>query len=119
MSDRLTCAAIGWHQEREYTPSSLGELLPNCEAKIMNDDGTTEVPQGERGEIWIRSPGVMKGYWRNEKATKETKTDDGWLKTGDICYVDRQGLFYIVDRKKVCGEPGTSLRDKYSYYSRS
>lgn len=67
----------------------------------MNDDGTAEVPQGERGEIWIRAPNVMKGYWRNKKATRETKTKDGWLKTGDICYVDGKGFFYIVDRKKV------------------
>jgi 4-coumarate--CoA ligase len=43
----------------------------------------------------------MKGYWRNPQATKETKTDDGWLKTGDIAYVDDQGKFYVVDRKKV------------------
>jgi len=99
--DRLTCAAVGWLQGEDYTPSSIGELLPNCEAKIMNDDGTAEVPRGERGEIWIRSPNVMKGYWRNEKATRETKTKDGWLKTGDICYVDEKEFFYIVDRKKV------------------
>ena len=85
----------------------------------MNDDGTAEVPQGERGEIWIRSPNVMKGYWRNEKATRETMTEDGWLKTGDICYVDEQGFFYIVDRKKVCGELTTLLRDQYLHHGRS
>ena len=67
----------------------------------MNDEATAEVPQGERGEIWVRGPNIMKGYWRNEKATKETLTADGWLMTGDICYVDKDGYFYIVDRKKV------------------
>lgn len=43
----------------------------------------------------------MKGYWGNPKATKETMTDDGWLKTGDICYIDEHGKFFVVDRKKV------------------
>ena len=67
----------------------------------MNDEATAEVSPGQRGEIWVRAPNVMKGYWRNEKATKETLTEDGWLMTGDICYMDKDGLFYIVDRKKV------------------
>lgn len=99
-----TCQALGWPPNADYSPNSsstVGELLPNCEAKIMNDQETAEVPRGERGEIWIRAPSVMKGYWRNPKATREILTEDGWLKTGDICYVDENGRFYIVDRKKV------------------
>ena len=67
----------------------------------MNEKGTAEVPRGERGEIWVRSPTVMKGYWRNEKATKETLTPDGWLKTGDIVHVAEDGQIYVVDRKKA------------------
>lgn len=43
----------------------------------------------------------MKGYWRKPEATKETKTEDGWLKTGDIAYVDEENKFFVVDRKKV------------------
>jgi 4-coumarate--CoA ligase len=97
----VTCAALGWDPGATYGASTVGGLLPNCEAKIMNDEGTAEVPKGERGEIWVRAPNVMKGYWRNKKATMETLTPDGWLKTGDICFVDEHGLFYIVDRKKV------------------
>ncbi len=84
-------------------PSSIGELLANCEAKLMNDAGTAEAPRGARGELWVRGPIVMKGYWRNEKATREVLTDDGWLVTGDICYLDQEGdTFHVVDRKKVC-----------------
>lgn len=67
----------------------------------MNDTGTAEVPRGTRGELWIRGPIVMKGYWRNEAATREALTSDGWLITGDICYVDHENHFHIVDRKKV------------------
>jgi 4-coumarate--CoA ligase len=97
----LTCSAIGWHPT-EYSDSfSVGELNANCEAKIMDDAGKNEVPQGERGEIWMRAPNVMKGYWNRPDATRETITPDGWLKTGDIAFVDKTGKFFIVDRKKV------------------
>ena len=104
IDNRLTCGGVAWDHETDYNPSTIGELMPNCEAKIMNDEGTAEVPLGERGEIWYRAPNVMRGYWRNEKATQETLTPDGWLKTGDIAYVDENGFFYIVDRKKVSWE---------------
>lgn len=49
----------------------------------------------------MRAQNVMKGYWHNPKATQETKTEDGWLRTGDIAYVDDQGKFHVVDRMKV------------------
>ena len=68
----------------------------------MAEDGVTELlERGQRGELWVRAPNVMKGYWRNPQATRETKTEDGWLKTGDIAYVDHQGKFHVVDRLKV------------------
>ncbi|KIX04740.1 uncharacterized protein Z518_05610 [Rhinocladiella mackenziei CBS 650.93] len=71
-----------------------GQLMPNCEAKLM--DG---VEEGRKGELWIRAPNIMNGYWRNPKSTEEVLTPDGWLKTGDIAYTD-QGKYYIVDRIK-------------------
>lgn len=67
----------------------------------MADDEATELGPKQRGEIWVRAPNIMKGYWRKPKATKETLTSDGWLKTGDIGFVDDSGMFFIVDRKKV------------------
>jgi long-subunit acyl-CoA synthetase (AMP-forming) len=72
----------------------------------MNEDGSAEVGPGERGEIWVRGPNVMKGYWGNAGATAETLTPDGWLKTGDVGHADARGNFYIVDRKKAW-PPGT------------
>lgn len=98
---RTTCAILGWDPTETSHTASVGELNPNCEAKIMADDGVTELGRNQRGELWVRGPNIMKGYWRNPQATKETKTEDGWLKTGDIAYVDDQGKFYVVDRKKV------------------
>jgi 4-coumarate--CoA ligase len=65
-------------------------------------DGVEVKERNSRGELWVRAPNVMKGYWRNEKATKETKTEDGWLLTGDIAFVDDDGKFHVVDRMKVC-----------------
>ena len=69
----------------------------------MTEDGSAEITERgptARGELWCYGPNIMKGYWRNPKATAETLTPDGWLKTGDIAYVDHDGKFFIVDRKK-------------------
>ena len=68
---------------------------------LMDEDGKEALQSGQRGEMWLRGPNRMKGYWGNPKATAETITKDGWLQTGDIAYRDSSGKFYIVDRKKV------------------
>lgn len=97
----VTCAATTFDPSKYSASFSVGELVPNCEAKIvLDDEGRVEAPQGERGEIWVRGPNVMKGYWNKPDATKETFGPDGWLKTGDVAYVDEEGHFFIVDRKK-------------------
>lgn len=98
---RTTCSLLGWDPTTKTHPASVGELNANCEAKIMADNDRTELGPNQRGELWVRGQNIMKGYWRNPAATKETKTGDGWLKTGDIAFVDDQGLFHVVDRKKV------------------
>ena len=74
-------------------------LFPNTEAKIVDDSGN-EVAAEQPGELLIKGPNVTLGYWRNEKATEEMMTSDGWLKTGDIG-VMKNDWFWIVDRKKV------------------
>ncbi|MCJ1381809.1 hypothetical protein MMC17_004920 [Xylographa soralifera] len=105
----LTCQTLGAAPVANYKSSTVGILLPNCEAQIVDDEGV-EVARGEPGELWIRSPTIMKGYWRNPKATSEIMAGDGWLKTGDVCYMDKDGLFYIVDRKKAqLGHPVKEL----------
>lgn len=72
------------------------------EYRLVDPETGKDAPRDGRGEVWAKGPNVMKGYWRNEKATKETLTEDGWLKTGDIGLVDKDGIFFIVDRMKVC-----------------
>jgi 4-coumarate--CoA ligase len=92
---------MAWHPLDRSNSACVGELVPNCEAKVIAEDEVTKLGRNQRGEIWVRGPNIMKGYWRNTKATKDTLTQDGWLKSGDIGYVDDQGKWYIVDRKKV------------------
>ncbi|KAL7413952.1 hypothetical protein BDY24DRAFT_414651 [Mrakia frigida] len=85
----------------ESSYGSIGVLLPNVQARLVDDD-EKDVPVGkeERGELWIRGTNVMKGYWRRSQATKESITSDGWFKTGDVAILKANGDFYIVDRKK-------------------
>ncbi len=90
---------------------SVGMPLPDVDAKIISlDDGETEMPQGEIGEIAIHGPQVMKGYHNmpTETANSLRQMKDGkvWLFTGDIARMDEDGYFYIVDRKKELIKPG-------------
>jgi acyl-CoA synthetase (AMP-forming)/AMP-acid ligase II len=84
----------------ETPPGSVGPLLPATEARLVDPESGEDVAPGEEGEIWVRGPQVMQGYLGNDEATRETLTDDGWLRTGDIGRVDDDGNFYIVDRLK-------------------
>jgi len=95
----------------ENKTGSIGMPLPNVEVKIISlDDGETELPQGEIGEIAIHGPQVMKGYHNMPTETVNTlrmmKDGKVWLFTGDIARVDEDGYFYIVDRKKELIKPG-------------
>jgi long-chain acyl-CoA synthetase len=83
---------------KDYT-GSIGMPLPSTELTLRDDDGH-DTPTGESGEICVRGPQVMKGYWNRPDETAEVLDSDGWLRTGDIARMDENGLFYIVDRKK-------------------
>jgi len=79
---------------------SIGLPIPDTEVRIVDlKTGTSELPMGEAGEIAIRGPQVMKGYW-NKPAETAQVLHDGWLRTGDIAWCDKAGYYYIVDRKK-------------------
>ncbi len=90
----------------ESRTGSIGLPLPDVDAKIINlDDGKTEMPIGEIGELVIKGPQVFKGYHNMPTETANTLRD-GWLYTGDIARMDEDGYFYIVDRKKELIKPG-------------
>ncbi len=77
----------------------IGLPISSTEAAILSDDGEF-LPVGETGELCIRGPQVMKGYWQRPEATEEVLRADGWLQTGDIALMTEDGYFKIVDRKK-------------------
>jgi len=81
-------------------PGTVGELLPNTECRIVDTGTGKELGPDEDGELLIRGPQVMRGYLNNPEATAATLDSDGWLHTGDIGHVDRDGYFTIVDRLK-------------------
>ena len=85
------------HRAKE---GSIGVPLPDTEARVVDPDGgVDEVPEGEIGELVIRGPQVMAGYWNRPQETADVLWD-GWLYTGDLARMDDEGYFYIVDRKK-------------------
>lgn len=95
-----TTGAVTWLPwDRPDDTGSIGQLLPNTRMKIV-DDAEISVPDGHAGEILVKGPNVMVGYWNNPAATKEALTKDGWLRTGDIG-LRRDSKFHIIDRKKV------------------
>ena len=78
---------------------SVGMALPDTEIKICGQEGKP-VAGGETGELFVRGPQVMDGYWRQEKETREVLDADGWLKTGDLAYLDENAYLFLVDRSK-------------------
>lgn len=84
--------------DRERVPGSIGTSIVNVENKVVDENGN-EVPRGEVGELIVRGPNVMKGYYKMPEETAKT-IKDGWLYTGDLAKQDENGYFYIVDRKK-------------------
>jgi long-chain acyl-CoA synthetase len=79
---------------------SCGLPGPGVELRIVGDDGESDAAQGEVGEIWIRSPQNMVGYWHMPEETQQAMTPDGWFKSGDAGYLDEDGYLYIHDRVK-------------------
>jgi len=77
--------------------SSIGRALPDVEVKIV-DEGGKALPSLEVGEIWARGPRIMTGYWRDEQKTSQVITQDGWLRTGDMGWMDEEGYIYLAGR---------------------
>jgi acyl-CoA synthetase (AMP-forming)/AMP-acid ligase II len=96
-----TMATVTTNSGEDYLnrPTSCGAPVAAADLKIMDIDGTRELPVGEVGELWARGPMIVKGYWNKPQATAETFVD-GWVRTGDLARLDEEGFCYIVDRAK-------------------
>ena len=98
------CFVISTLAKEDHDPArpgllaSAGHPTHDCEVRLLTDDGR-EAAEGERGEVCVRAPYAMRGYWNQPEATAET-IRDGWIHTGDIAWRDPQGRLYLVDRKK-------------------
>lgn len=111
-SERLGCTIIQGYGMTETSPvthlttrernkpGSVGLCVPNMECRLVSVETGEAVGVGERGEVHVRGPQVMKGYLGRAEATAQTVDADGWLHTGDVAYADEEGFFYIVDRAK-------------------
>ncbi|MCJ1422163.1 hypothetical protein MMC29_000042 [Sticta canariensis] len=97
MTEAGWISTLKWPERDES--GSVGRLLPNVEAKLINERGVFVEEPDQRGQICVRGPRLMNGYLGNPKASADSFVD-GWLKTGDIGRVDKQGRIFIVDRQK-------------------
>jgi long-chain acyl-CoA synthetase len=86
-------ALVAWQTDGEADPNTVGRALPGTEVRI-----------GDRGEVQVRGPGVFKGYYKQDEATRDALTPDGWLKTGDAGFIDPRGHLAIIDRAKDVGK---------------
>ncbi len=115
-----TSAVVTYISGRDYDehPASVGVPAPVCELRFVDDDGN-DVPAGDPGELWVKGPNVVPGYWNRPEANAETFTD-GWVHSGDVARVDDEGFVYIVDRAKDViirgGENVSSLEVEAALY---
>ena len=79
---------------------SAGQLVPDAEVRVVDPNTLHDVPAGEQGELWFRTPQLMKGYLNKPDATAEVITDEGWFRTGDVGRVDEDGYIFVEDRLK-------------------
>ena len=96
-----TSATVTTHSAEDYLgrPTSCGPPVAAADLQIRAEDGVTLLPSGEVGELWARGPMIVAGYWQNPEATAATFVD-GWVRTGDLAWLDEEGFCFIADRAK-------------------
>lgn len=99
LTESSSAVTINTGDDIELHPESVGRALPVVEIKIVGENGDS-LPPSRVGEIYIRGPIIMPGYWNKPDETAEILSPDGWLRTGDLGYLDRDGFLYITDRIK-------------------
>lgn len=98
MTETSSLSTMNQGDDYVAKPDSVGPPVPVVEVKVVDPLGF-DLPLGDVGELWIKGPNIVKGYWNKPEATAETFTD-GWVHTGDVARIDEEGFVYIVDRAK-------------------
>ena len=98
MTEATACIAV--MRPEAPRPGSVGRLLPNTEARIVDPTSGADLGPGRTGELWVRGPQLMTGYLGNPEATAEVLDAEGWLHTGDLVRIDADGWLFVVDRLK-------------------
>lgn len=98
MTEASPVTHLGYIEPQRYRPDSIGQIVAATDHRIVRDDGSDAAPN-EPGELLMRGPQFMRGYWRNQQATDEVLRD-GWYYSGDVATADEDGFFKIVDRRK-------------------
>ena len=96
-----TCCGVSNSPGGLNPQGSIGQIVPNTEIKLLDDDGVEITTPNTRGEVFIRGPQVGLRYWRNPEASKDSFDEEGWFKTGDIAVINEKEYIWLVDRKKV------------------
>ncbi|MCQ3830509.1 AMP-binding protein [Microbulbifer elongatus] len=94
-----TSPVVSFNPAEAVQLGTVGKAVPNTEVKVIDENGN-DLPNNTPGELCVRGPQVMKGYWERPEATAETIDSEGWLKTGDMAVIQDDGYIKIVDRKK-------------------
>ncbi len=98
LTETSSVTTFNFASDYQRKPDSVGQPVPVCELKVVSEDGK-QLATGEVGELWIKGPNVVSGYWQKPQATAESFTD-GWLHSGDLARLDEEGFVYILDRAK-------------------
>lgn len=97
-----SCLVARFYYPESDSTGSVGRFIPNIDVKLVDDDGNDISAHDLSGELCVRGPTAVRGYFENPEATKRDWDEDGYFHTGDIAYSDgRSNLWYVVDRKKV------------------
>ena len=99
LSETSPTIAVPPH-DKPRQDGAIGNAIPGVQTRFVDPTNGNDVPEGEIGELWIHSPGVMLGYYNNPEATAAVINKDGWFNTGDLARIEEDGAIFIVGRSK-------------------